>query len=268
MIKVKMNFKSLPIAVASLALVVSCSNDKEDPMGEQEFSQAEVNAVLAGDDMTSFADNTLANLAINGSGSAGTTNKVQSAECYSYIEVANGFTVTFANCSLEGHENITGNVEVEYAAGEGTASFTATFDDLNVDGTIISGTRSYVFKGDMEQGVYTFSITSDMRVGFPDDSFYSEKGTQNYSLVFGETWETSTYTISGNWNVEWKGNTYNLASAEGIQGNLTCADINKGILEISKNGLNVSVNYGDGTCDDMATLVYPDGTTEEFTLDK
>ena len=265
--KVKISIRSITLILATMALVVSCSNDKEDPMSEQEFSKAEVSAVLAGDNMTSFADNTLTNLVINGSDGAGTTSKVETAECYSYVAVENGFTVTFANCSLEGYDNITGGVAVEYAAGEGTASFTATFNELNVDGTIISGTRSYVFKGNMEMGIYSYSITSDMRVGFPDDSFYSEKGTQNYSLVFGDTLEASIYTISGNWTVEWKGNTYNLTSVEGIQGNLTCAHINKGNLEISKNGLKVAVNYGDATCDDIATLVYPDGTTEDFTLE-
>jgi hypothetical protein len=249
-----------------MALAVSCSKDKEDPMSEQEFSKAEVSAVLAGDNMTSFADNTLTDLVINGSAGASTTSKVETAECYSYVAVENGFTVAFANCSLEGHDNITGTVEVEYAAGEGTASFTATFNELNVDGTIISGTRSYEFNGNVESGIYSFSITSDMRVGFADDSFYSEKGNQNYSLVFGDTLENSIYSISGDWTVEWKGNTYNLAT-EGIDGNLTCAHINKGNLGISKNGLQVSVNYGDGTCDDVATLVYPDGTTEDFTLD-
>jgi len=265
--KAKISIKGISVILASMALAVSCSKDKEDPMSEQEFSKAEVSAVLAGDNMTSFADNTLTDLVINGSAGASTTSKVETAECYSYVAVENGFTVTFANCSLDGHDNITGGVEVEYAAGEGSASFTATFNELNVDGTIISGTRSYAFNGNVEKGIYSFSITSDMRLGFADNSFYSEKGTQNYSLVIGDTLETSIYTISGDWTVEWKDNTYNLNSEEGVQGNLSCEHINKGNLEISKNGLKVIVEYGDGTCDDIATLVYPDGTTEDFTLD-
>jgi len=236
-------------------------------MGDQQLSKTEVKTVLAGDNMTSFADITLANLVINGTAGSGTTKKAGTAECYSYVTIENGFTVTFANCSLEGQDNINGSVEVEYTAGEGSASFTATFNELDVDGTILNGTRSYVFKGEMEEGTYTYSVTSNMQVSFPDDSFYSEKGTQNYSLVLVDPWETSTYSISGSWTVEWDGNTYNLSSSEGIQGNLSCENINKGNLEISKNGLEVTVNYGDGTCDDIATLIYPDGTTEDFTLD-
>ena len=37
-------------------------------------------------------------------------------------------------------------------------------------------------------------------------------------------------------------------------------------MELSKNGLEVNVDFGDGTCDDIALLVYPDGTTEEISL--
>lgn len=262
------NFKKSSIIIIAMAMAVSCSHDKEDnPMGDQELSKAEVKTVLAGDDMTSFADITLANLVIQGAAGSGMTNKAGTAECFSYVAIENGFTVTFANCSLEGHDNINGSVKVEYATGEGSASFTAVFNGLDVNGTIISGTRNYVFNGNMEEGSYTYSITSDMQVSFADDSFYSAKGTQNYSLVLADPWETSTYRISGSWTVEWEGNTYNLSSSEGVEGNLSCGNINKGNLEISKNGLEVTVNYGDGTCDDIATLIYPDGTTEDFTLD-
>lgn len=265
--KTTINFKRASIFISTMVLVISCSQDKEDSMDDRPLSKAEVITVLAGDGMTSFADITLANLVLQGAAGSGTTNKAETTECYSYVAIENGFTVTFANCSLEGRDNINGSVEVKYASGEESASFTATFNELDVDGTIINGTRSYVFKGEMEEGTYIYTVTSDMQVSFQDGSFYSEKGTQNYSLVLADPWSNSTYDISGNWTVEWDGNTYNLSSSEGIQGNLSCENINKGNLEISKNGLEVTVNYGDGTCDDIATLIYPDGTTEDFTLD-
>ena len=264
--KTTINFNRVPIFISAMALVISCSQDKEDSMDDRQLSKSEVKAVLVGDGITSFADNIMTNMVIQGSAS-GMTNKAETTECYSYVTIENGFTVTFADCSLEGRDNINGSVVVEYTAGEGSASFTATFNELAVDGTIINGTRSYVFKGEMEEGTYTYSVTSDMQVSFQDNSFYSEKGTQNYSLVLADPWETSIYDISGSWTVKWDGNTYNLSSSEGIQGNLSCENINKGNLEISKNGLEVTVNFGDGTCDDIATLIYPDGTTEDFTLD-
>ena len=37
-------------------------------------------------------------------------------------------------------------------------------------------------------------------------------------------------------------------------------------MSLNKNGLNVTVDFGDGTCDDLATLTYPDGTMEEISL--
>jgi hypothetical protein len=37
-------------------------------------------------------------------------------------------------------------------------------------------------------------------------------------------------------------------------------------MTIDKNGLTIGVNFGDGTCDDIALVTYPNGVEEEITL--
>ena len=39
-----------------------------------------------------------------------------------------------------------------------------------------------------------------------------------------------------------------------------------GVLEISRNDATVSLDFGDGSCDAIGILTYPDGSTEEIFL--
>jgi hypothetical protein len=45
----------------------------------------------------------------------------------------------------------------------------------------------------------------------------------------------------------------------------SCNFISSGIVELTKNGTTATINYGDGTCDNKATLTI-DGNTEEINL--
>lgn len=37
-------------------------------------------------------------------------------------------------------------------------------------------------------------------------------------------------------------------------------------MTVAKNGLSISVDFGDDTCDDIATVIYPNGKVEEISL--
>lgn len=47
---------------------------------------------------------------------------------------------------------------------------------------------------------------------------------------------------------------------------LSCRFIVSGVLEISRLGNSVSLDFGDGSCDAKGTLTYSDGAEEEVVL--
>jgi hypothetical protein len=47
--------------------------------------------------------------------------------------------------------------------------------------------------------------------------------------------------------------------------NASCDYISKGVVELTKNGTTATIDYGDGTCDNKATVTI-NGTTEEINL--
>jgi hypothetical protein len=48
--------------------------------------------------------------------------------------------------------------------------------------------------------------------------------------------------------------------------NFACSYLNIGSMTVAKNGLSISVDFGDDTCDDIATVIYPNGKVEEISL--
>ncbi len=255
---------TIAISGAFLLFAQSCSEDSK-PNPEQELTQTELQTIMETDDISSIADNALAELFADDtaakSGSSAKTN-----DCYVAEYSDTGFVATFNNCVLNGTDNINGTVTVAYEIGEESASFTATYVDFYVGTIKINGTRSFVMNGDMTGNSFSFTVTSDMSVAFEDESVISETGTKTFGFTFGEDLQSSTFNLAGDWTVQADGHTYAVEIVDTLEGSLSCENITSGSMIITKNGLDIVVDFGDGVCDDKATLIYPNGASEEITL--
>ena len=246
----------------TLTFFQSCSEDAKSE-NEQELTQAELKTIMETDDITSVADNALAELfADNGSGG----KSAKTNECYSAEYSETGFVATFNNCVLNGTDNVNGTLTVTYEVGNESASFTATYEDFYVGTIKINGTRSFVINGNTDQNSVSFTVTSDVSVELENGSTISENGTKTFVFTFGASLLESTFSISGNWTVQAEGNTYAVGTVDDLQGNFSCEHLTSGSMVVSKNGLAVTVDFGDGECDDKAVVIYPNGATEEITL--
>lgn len=253
--------KSL-VALAVVAFIsYSCSKDSDSVNNEEEITSTELKTILETDDAAGVADTVLAELYMNDGSSGKSAN-----ECYGAEYTDTGFTVVFENCVLNGTDNVNGSLTVTYAVGEESATFTATYDAFYVGEIELNGTRSYSVDGNESEGSFTFSVTSDMEVTMPDGDTISENGTKTFGFSFGENLETSTFTIDGNWTVVLDGNTYSVEVNSTLTGNFGCGYLTSGSMDVNKNGLEVTVDFGDGSCDDIVTVIYPNGATEDVSI--
>lgn len=253
--------KKLAFLVTGLLLFYSCSDDAETN-NDVVLTQTDVQAVLETDNITGGIDVALFELY----NAAGTTGKTQSNECYSAQYTDTGYIATFNNCVLNGTENINGTLTVTYNASSEQGSFSASYDDFYVGDIKINGTRSYVLSADTEGNSVSFEITSELTVEMADGSIISDDGNRSFTLTFGDSAETTTYSIAGTWTVVYEGNTYNVTVNAPLTSSVTCGYIAEGDMTVSKNGLTVNVDFGDSTCDNVATVTYPNGVEEEITL--
>lgn len=248
-----------------LLIVFSCSKDKEDTQLDldQRVSKTEVKTILETDEFSSAADGVITDLFQQGS--AKSTQKV---DCYTATYSDTGFTVNFDDCSVEeGGERLSGMLTVTYKVGEESTAFTATYTDLSVDDIVINGTRSFTFNSNSENENVSFTIVSEMSVKLADGSIIEEAGTKTFTILFDlEDFANSALAIDGNWTVKADGNTYMVNVSSELLANFGCEHVGKGVMALAKNGLEVVIDFGDGTCDDMANMTYPDGTVEEISL--
>ena len=262
-------FKASKSILVMLVLVAtySCSDDGENNI-VKEIGVTEVDTVLEMGTITGLTDNILTNVfTANSLGQkSGSTNKTD--DCYQIEQTDTGYTATFNNCNLNGTENINGTLNFTYAVDNSSLVYTATYIDFYVGEIKINGTKSFVTNYTLEdEGSYVITITSDISVVLEDGSNISETGTKTLTITQGVSLDTSTVAITGDWIITVDADVYSLKVQEELVSNFGCEYITAGILKIGKNGLSVNVDYGDGTCDAIATIIYPNGVEEEISLD-
>lgn len=257
----KNTLKNLSYLAIVLTLGYSCSDDAEKD-NDIVLSQADLEAVLETDDIVGGIDVALFELYNNN----GSTAKTMGNECYSAQYTDTGYVATFNNCVLNGSENINGTLTVTYDANEQEGSFTASYVDFYVGNIKINGSRSYRLSGDSEGSSISFETTSNLTVEMADGSTIVDEGTRSFTLSFGDSLESTTYSIAGTWTVVYDGNTYNVTVNAPLTSSVNCGYVAAGDMTVSKNGLTVNVDFGDSTCDNVATITYPNGVEEDITL--
>ncbi len=249
------------LLLSSVALVVSsCSkDDKDSAEQETKLSKTEIMTVLAIDEVSSVADDVIQEVIDNGY----TGKSAKTESCYVTDWTESGYSIAFDNCK-EGGETLNGTLAVVYQNQEGVYTYMVTYDDLKVGDIALEGTRIISFGG--RENAAVWSITSDLMLTMGDGSIISEKGAKNISFIIGE--DSGKVTLRGDWVVKTDGTTYSVSIPEILETQIGCDYVGKGLMNLAKNGLKVSVDFGDGSCDAVAELAYPDGSSENITLKK
>ncbi len=249
-----------------LLTAFSCSKDLEDAQVDldQKVSKTEVMTILETDEYSSAADGVITDIFQYSDSAKSGKNE----DCYATEYSDTGFTVNFDNCNVEENgEMLNGMLTVTYKAGDESTAFLATYTDLSVGAIVINGTRSFTINGDGENENVSFTIVSDMSIKLADGSVIEEVGTKTFTIIFDfEDFANSALTVAGNWIVNADGNTYTVNVSSDLVANFGCEQVGQGVMALAKNGLEVVIDFGDGTCDDLASMTYPDGTLEEISL--
>ena len=125
------------------------------------------------------------------------------------------------------------------------AKVTTTFEGYEVDGLKVEGTRTLLNKGvDLETNTINLEVTiQNGKVTWPDNTFMTIVSKQERAIkLSSQGYDTETCIKTG------------------------VTTPNSGILVINYNGIDLSINYGSGSCDKKATITYPGGS-KEVTLD-
>ena len=258
-----MKFLKFTAFILFVSVISSCSKDKDNlTMEESDLNAVTVKTIVNTTEVTGFADKILSNIyAFNASGKS-----AKGAECYTTVTSGQTSTITFTDCTVDGSEAVNGTLIAEYIIEGDALGLEVTYVDLSVGATQISGTRTMLFGVTDQMGQITININSDVQLTLEDGTLVYESGTRQ--VWFNDATDTMGQKISlaGAWNVTKNNTVYNVVITENLETELPCEYVSKGIMTITEGDDTASLNFGDGSCDDVALFTYPNGTTEEITL--
>lgn len=254
----------LMLLVASFA--ISCSTDeseKDNTLDAVALTAQEVQLILESDQLSGATDQILSQLFLNND-AAGKTNLAN--DCYVAEYSDTGYSVTFNNCVLNGTNNVNGSLVVTYDFDSESASYTVTYNDFYVNEAVLNGTRTILLLGNTVENALSYTVNSDMNLELADGTNISENGERVFGFTIGENVEDIAITLSGSWNLNTGSDVYTISVINELRTKVGCNYVAEGLMGLDKNGLAVTIDFGDGTCDDMATITYPNGATAEVSL--
>jgi hypothetical protein len=137
-----------------------------------------------------------------------------------------------------------------------------TFNNYTVNGDKVEGTKTVTNLGHNAKGNLHFSIVVSNAKITTSKGVISWQSTRDREWVAGSATQTifdDVYNITGSANgTNIKGQTFTITITNALVVNLACRFIEAGTLTISSSASTSSgiVDFGNGTCDDMATFTY------------
>ncbi|MBT8276223.1 MAG: hypothetical protein KJO39_08775 [Bacteroidia bacterium] len=171
-------------------------------------------------------------------------------------------TITFSEgCQLNNGAVVSGGIFIEYGPFEaGSRIIEYTYQDFTYNNNNVAGGGEVIRQIANQNGNPQSSATETITVSFPGTSVTATReGNRIIEWVEGVgsgTWVDNVYEINGSWNTEFSnGFTRSGEVTTTLVKKLSCIYLVSGVLEIQQEGFTGTIDWGDGECDNQATLI-------------
>ncbi|MAU17373.1 MAG: hypothetical protein CMH46_17750 [Muricauda sp.] len=283
--KLKTKFKGIvPMLMGSLLLTyVSCSTESS---GEEDLTSTEVisstelkysdETEMISEELMAIAEDVYAADEIV-STSKGGYNSDYLPDCVTVsvvmAENTKEITLDFGEgCELPTGNTLSGIVYLSYALDMEAESNTIelTLEDFTFNDVAIEGEADIVRVRSNENGNPEGIANGAFEATWPSGETASFTGTRTREWIDGYGtgyWGDNVFLITGTRTyISRAGNEFVKEVVTPLRRELSCRFIVSGVLEISRLGNTVSLDFGDGSCDAKGTLTYSEGAEEEIYL--
>jgi len=275
-----LNLKLTLFIVISSLLFVSCNNNDTGILSEP-ISIAETNALVEVDNVSDEVNNVVDDFIVEQDvlstrSETGNRNK-DMLPCLTKIIVLSDTTKTVTldfgdGCELTNGNILSGKIILSHAIDTNVQSLTITytFENFFFNNLSIEGENTIVRVSANDNGNPQSTVTINMKVTWPDGVFVSRVGTKVREWIEGfdtRTFRDNVFLITGNWTATFKDGTIVFATVlEPLRREMVCRFIVSGIVELHKNDRSGFLNFGDGSCDNVAIFTNKSGEEIEITL--
>jgi len=281
----KMKIKGIVSALIGGLLLTSISCSKESS-GNEDLNSTEVisSTELKFSDETEMISEEITSIAedVYAADEISSTSKIDYhsdylPDCVTVTVVYSDSTKEVSLDFGEGCELPTGNVlsgviYLNYALDVEPISNTIelTLEDFTYNNVAIEGSASIVRVRSNENGNPQGIANAAFTATWPSGETASFSGTRRREWIEGfgtGFWGDNVFLITGKRTYTSRaGNQFVKEITTPLRRELSCRFIVSGVLDITRLGNTVSLDFGDGSCDAKGTLTYSDGTEEEVFL--
>lgn len=191
------------------------------------------------------------------------------------IEEANGTittTITFSGeCEDYDGNIITGTIKKIRTILDTSKERTLIIENLSINGYVINGTKTYFYTTSNDNGNPALTSSIDISVE-TDEGTITKVGTRTIEITAGADTDScydDEKTITGSSTITLaNGATFTVEITTPLVQPAGCRYIASGVKQYTNASGTLTVDYGDGTCDNIATKTAADGTITEIKIGK
>ena len=279
-----MKSKLLILGIAFSLMTVSCSR-KEKDNSTITADEASVNAKidLANDDISSIVENEEA--ATYGNSANGKTMEVASTT-YPIVTRVPAFgtpptvgqmvtkTIDYGTTgvTLANGNVLKGIINISFVYDPTATSHTINYSFQNFYHNGIEFNGNKTFTRTMTTGTDSHPIVTmnmDMNATFPDGRVFNRVGTRTREITAGYNTPNiiadNIYQVTGNWTTTFPAGTRTSTITTPLRAEANCPHIVSGVITTVRDNNTATLDYGNGDCDNQATLTV-NGNSTTITL--
>lgn len=271
--------KHLLLACCLSLFIFSCSKEDSPATEAFDISEAKTSAEIDGftEDISAIIDNQI-DIQTSVSGKSANVPDSFLPPCATVTMVITGNTwvrtIDFGTqgCALPNGNIYKGKIIITKTVSTTPLSktFTITFDNFYINARKIEGTKTLVKTLTTVAPIHpTSTMTMNITVIFPNGFSYVRTGTRVSEMVEGfstAVWNDNIFKVTGSWTTTRPNWSQTSTIMVPLIFRMNCQyRLVRGKVEIVRNSNVALVDYGDGTCDNIATITI-NGTTTPFTF--
>ena len=182
-------------------------------------------------------------------------------------------TIDFGEgCELPNGNVLSGIIYLSYLKDMdlATKTLSMSLENFTFNGVAVEGSASVIRIRSNDSGNPQSDAEASFSGNWPDGTSANFTTNRNREWIEGYGsgfWADNVFLISGKGTYTGKlGNLFMKETIVPLRRELSCRFIVSGILEITRNDMTASLDFGDGSCDAKGLLTYPNGDSEEIFL--
>ena len=180
-----------------------------------------------------------------------------------------------SGCQLTNGNIVKGKIVITFAYQPNATSHTINYQFVDFYHNAIKFNGNKSFTRVMSTSIANpnmhpiVTMNMEMSATFPNGNIYTRVGTRVREIIEGYTTpilSDNVYKVTGNWTTTFpNANTQTSTITSPLIIKLNCPNITKGIITFVRNANTATLDYGDGTCDNLAVFTF-NGTAFNIVL--